>query len=72
LLEGTKIVLLEDFYITMPELPSHEEVMQHASSNAQPTAEPVWARVCTLAGGALLVAVGVAFTAMGAWMEFTS
>jgi hypothetical protein len=54
---------LEDFYITMPELPSHTAVMQTVAanspdSNGERRNAPVWALVCLFLGLALLVVSG--------------
>lgn len=60
---------LEEFYITMPGLPSHTEVMQTApvnspSFNGERQTDPLWAVVCVCAGAALSVASGVFLIAM--------
>lgn len=72
--EGTKMmdvrvepyVTLEEFYITVPELPVHTEVLEWADSNApQRTAGGAWIDVALLLGGFLLVLAGLAFIIMG-------
>lgn len=63
---------LDDFYITLPELPSHQDVLQAANSTAQPTVDPFWARVCAFVGGFALLGVGLFFVALGAWIRFAS
>lgn len=63
---------LEEFYITVAGLPSHEEVMQAASSNAPARKGSIWGLVMGLSGGILMVASGVGFVALGAWMRFAS
>lgn len=54
---------LSEFYITLPELPSHSEVLQEAAvnrpdSNGEHRTPPLWARVCLWAGAALSVVSG--------------
>jgi hypothetical protein len=61
---------LEEFYITLPELPAHEVVLQHVSSNAPQRTDPRWARAVAILGGLLLIGAGVFLAAIGAWMEF--
>lgn len=54
---------LSEFYITLPELPSHAEVLQAVPenpthSNGERRNDPLWAVVCVVLGTALLVASG--------------
>lgn len=61
---------LSEFYITLPELPSHAEVLQAVSanspdSNGERRNAPLWAVVCVVLGLALLVASGVFLILLG-------
>lgn len=62
--------MLEDFYITMPELPSATAVDLYIEERAhlapKPTGDPAWVLVCVLLGALLLVAAGVSFVVLGA------
>jgi hypothetical protein len=62
---------LDDAYVlntTIPELPTHTAVMQHASSNAPQRTDPLWAVVCLRTGLALLAIVAVAFILLGSFL----
>lgn len=55
---------LEEFYITVPGLPSHTEVMlavefDRPRSHRERRTDPLWAVVCLVTGAALSVASGV-------------
>lgn len=60
---------LDDFYITLPGLPSSAEVEayaeKHPHSNALQRTDPLWVRLCLLLGALLLVAAGLALIALG-------
>lgn len=66
--EGT-IMLLEDFYITMSEIPDHTSVLEYVestpSSNGGLRTDPLWAVLCVVIGAALLVASGVFLLVLG-------
>jgi hypothetical protein len=60
-----------DAYVyTLPGLPVHQDVMQYAAANSPSVAveyqtDPLWARLCALFGGLLLVGVGLFFIILG-------
>lgn len=70
-IQVSSTALREAYLETIPNLPSHEEVLRHASSNAKPLKEPIWARVCAHAGGVLLVVVGLFFVALGVYLKLS-
>lgn len=45
------------------------ETSAPASSNAKPSRDPLWARLCGYAGAALLVVAGLGFVALGVMLE---
>lgn len=54
---------LSEFYITLPELPAHTEVLQSVAvnpthSNGERRNDPLWAVVCVVVGSALSLASG--------------
>ena len=61
--------MLEELFITLPDLPDHEVVQQyaerHPSSNAKRTEDPAWAVVCIVLGAWLCIGFGAFFIALG-------
>jgi hypothetical protein len=66
---------LEEFYITMPELPPHTVVLEHIANGPSSTPKrrkaPLWARLCVWAGIVFLLLSGLYLVALGAWMRFS-
>lgn len=60
--------MLEEFFITLPELPASAEVQEyarkHARPNATPQTLPAWAVVCVVLGGLLSVGTGAFLIAL--------
>lgn len=63
---------LDEFFITVPGLPSHTQVMEFAEEAVQPADStpparyaPLWALVCVLLGSGLTVASGAFLITMG-------
>lgn len=60
---------LDDFYITLPGLPSSAEVQAYAENRPRMAAsrqtDPAWATLCVLLGAFLLVVAGLALITLG-------
>jgi hypothetical protein len=63
---------LEEFYITMPELPAHtvvlDHIRKHPHSAPKPQKSPVWARLCVWIGTLAMCGSGIALILLGAFL----
>jgi hypothetical protein len=58
-------MVLEEFYITLPVLPTNTAVMEYVEQKAEPPREPVWALLCASLGGLAMIGSGAFFIALG-------